>query len=463
MLITMAVDDPTTAKAPAEGQQMGSIAAEVWRISWPAMAMNILQTINMFVDRGIIGNYLKKDALAAVAVSGQLMFLIISMAFALSTGTTALVARFYGADEMADARQAARQSIALSIILGAAGTAIGFALMQPFLNAMDLESSTRAASHTYLFYILFGIFPTFVINAISGSFRGIGDTVRPMVVMAAVNVTHIICTVLLVTGIGGLPQFGLAGAAIALLLSQVVGLALFIASFSRYGIKGALRLTWPDIGWAKRILRISIPASLQAFLRVSAMMAFTAIIARTPDRTAALAALQIGIIAESIAFMPGLGYMVAASALVGINLGAKRPERAEKLGWAAGNQCAVLMAVLGAGFFIFAEPLARLFGNDPQVTAIAVSYLRIMAITEPLLAYAMVLAGAVQGAGDTVRPTMVTLITMWGFRVPAAYFLAVMVDGGTRGAWWAMSISQAFGGVIMVLVFRQGRWKFVRV
>jgi Na+-driven multidrug efflux pump len=192
-------------------------------------------------------------------------------------------------------------------------------------------------------------------------------------------------------------------------------------------------------------------------------MAFTAVLASTPQGTAAVAALGIGLAAESIAFMPGLGFGVAGAALVGQALGAGMPARARQYGWAAALQACVVMSAMGALFYFAATPFAAVFTKDVAVRGCAAEYLRIMAFSEPLLAYSMVLTGSLQGAGYTVVPTMVTVLTFWVVRVPVAYVLAGHVGLGSTGAWLAMSGSTMVSGACMMALFRYGKWQSTRV
>jgi putative MATE family efflux protein len=221
-----------------------------------------------------------------------------------------------------------------------------------------------------------------------------------------------------------------------------------------------LRLT---MEWTRRILKIGAPAAVTALLRTTSLMGFTGILSRTVEHTAGIASLPIGMTAESIAFMPGFGFSVAASALVGQSLGAKEPRRAERFAWMATWQAVATMTLMGVVFYVFADWFAGLFTQDVQVHALAVSYLRIMAFSEPLLAFGMVLTGALQGAGDTISPTVITVASQWLLRVPLAAYMALTLHMNTHGAWIAMSLSTAVGGLLTIALFRWGRWKKIKV
>jgi putative MATE family efflux protein len=219
----------------------------------------------------------------------------------------------------------------------------------------------------------------------------------------------------------------------------------------------------PVWAWWKRILRIGLPASARTFIYTTSSVMFTGILAATAAGTAAVAALPIGLTAESIAFMPGFAFAIAASALVGQALGAKNERLAERFGWTAAWQSCAVMTTMAVVFYLFAEQFAGLFTTDPQVKALAVAYLRINALTEPLLAFGMTLAGALQGAGDSLKAMAATFVTQWVVRVPLAYLLAFGLGWDAHGAWWAMALSSGFSGLLMIALFRHGGWKRVKV
>jgi putative MATE family efflux protein len=423
-----------------------------------------LMTTNTILDRAFVGQ-LGRDALAGVGVGGQVLFMLVSLSMAITTGTTALVARFTGARTPEEVNHAAGQSLSLSLCIGVVCTLALFFALEPLLHLLGLEAAARAQVRAFLYYALLGMVPMFLANVLGSVYRGMGDTRTPLKVMLFANIVHILGDWTLMLGHWGFPRLGLAGGGIAVTASNVVALLVYLRMVRRSGFRDSvrfahLRLT---LEWIWRILRIGIPAAITALLRVTSMMGFTGLLARTAEGTSAVAALPIGMTAESIAFMPGLGFSIAASALVGQALGARDPSRAERYGWAAAWQAVAIMSFMGLVFFLGAEPFARVFTRDPVVLRLAVSYLQIMAISEPMLAFGMVFTGALQGAGDTMRPTVLTAITFWGVRIPAAWLLALQLGLQAKGAWIAMSFTTIVGGFFTVLLFRDGKWKRVRV
>jgi putative MATE family efflux protein len=423
----------------------------------------MLQTLNSFMDRGFVGT-LGPDALAAVGVGSQLMFLIFSFGMSISVGATALVARFTGAGDKDEARVAGNQALWIAAILALLCDAGMFLGCHGAVHLMKLSPSAATLCETYIRLCLLGVPGLFVMLILIGTYRGIGDTVTVLLVSVAVNIVHLSGDFVLIFGHFGAPKLGLPGGAIALVTSQYVGGLLYILLLRRTPLAGLVsRKKRLELEWAKRILNIGIPAAVQNVSRVLSLLAFTAVLARSPDATLAVAALTIGLTSESIAFMPGFGFSVAASTLTGQNLGAKKPDRAESAAFIALQQGLVVMTIMGVVFYVFAEQFAHIFTHDKEVVRLAVAYLRISAISEPLLAVGMILTGALNGAGDTKAPAWAGFITMWGLRLPAAYFLAVTMKFGAIGSWWAMAGSTIVLGIVSYILFRMGRWKKVRV
>ena len=436
-----------------------SLHRVVWMLAWPTVLTMLLQTMNSFLDRFFVG-HLGSDALAAVGVGGQFMFLLFSVGMSISAGTSALVARFAGAGENDEATLAANQSVWIGGIAAVACVALTWPLRDLVIGWMGVDAHAAALCVRYLSLTLLGVPALFLMLILSSVFRGLGDTVTPLRVMIGVNIIHLGGDYLLIFGNFGFPRMGLLGGALALVLSQIVGAILYFWFLRRSAVHGLLtRLTHLDMGWAKRILNIGLPAAGQNLSRVLSMMVFTGILARSPQATAAVAALTIGLTSESIAFMPGFAFSMAAATLTGQNLGAGKPDRAERAAWVALGQGLVVMCIMGAVFFTFAVPFAHIFTHDPAVVPLTVAYLRIAAISEPFLAFGMILTGALNGAGDTKWPALAGIVTMWGVRIPLAWLLIYTLSYGAVGAWWGMSISTALNGLVALALFKWGRWK----
>lgn len=476
----------TAALADVEATVSENPTSIVWALAWPAVALNSLQVVNTLLDRFFIG-HLEPAALTAQGASQSVMFLMFSIAMSVGTAGTAIVSRSYGARDVAGYRIAARESASVTGLIGLAMAAI-CGLIAPIashwiLPAQDhrsIELMTR-----FLVAYAAGLPAIYMIQALAGSLRGIGDTKSPMVISGLQILLHITLNFLLIfpaRHIGPLriwgANMGLVGAATALSISAWMAAIVYLF-YSGWTPLGSLwRLAAPTWGWVVRIMRIALPATVMAVLRVFSLTAFTLVLASVPNASQAIAAISIGFAIESIMFMPSFGLQIAATALVGQSLGMKRPDRAERLSWIAAHHAALVTLALAVPIAVFAPSVASvLVGDKPDIVRESALLLRWLCSTEIMFAYAMVFIGAMQGAGDTVRPMWITIISLWGLRVPLALFLAlskghslaswlVLPFGaglGANGAWFAMAFTQGVQGVLCIIFFRQGGWKLKQV
>lgn len=450
---------PLEAKEEFADETKRGLHRAVWMLAWPSVLTMLLQTFNSFLDRFFVG-HLGSDALAAVGVGGQFMFLMFSVGMSISVGTSALVARFTGAGDRDQATQAANQSVWIGFIAAVLCMVVMWPLRRLVVGWMGVDAHAADLCVRYLSLTILGLPALFLMLILSSVFRGLGDTVTPLRVMIGVNIIHLGGDWLLIFGNWGFPKMGLIGGAAALIASQVIGALLYILFLRRSPVAGLMtRFSRLHMDWARRILNIGLPAAGQNLSRVLSMMFFTAVLARSPQATAAVAALTIGLTSESVAFMPGFAFSMAASTLTGQNLGAGNPDRAERAAWSALQQGFVVMIFMGAVFYTLAVPFTHIFTHDPKVVPLAVAYLKIAALSEPFLALGMILTGALNGAGDTKAPALMGIVTMWGIRLPLAWAAIFLLSLGTVGAWWAMTLSTALNGLGALALFKWGRWK----
>lgn len=453
----------------------GPLGKSVLMLAYPSVATMLLQTTNGFLDRFFVGHLeAGPEAQAAVTVSNSLMFALMAAGMAISVGTTALVARSIGEGDIERAKKATEQSLILTILLSMVIAIPMWLLRMPILEAFGLKEAARELAAQYLGITILGMPTLFAMLTMNGAFRGMGDTVRPFYVTLGANLVHAALNWLLIFGNWGFPKMGLPGGATALAISQAVSTLLYVVFLRRSLLAGVRFFSPMDWEWTQRIAKIGLPAAGQQIVRVGSMLTLQILVARMGGGDAAVAALGVGLVSESIAFMPGFGYSIAASAFVGQNLGANQPKRANAGAWAATWQALAIMSAMGVLFWVCAEPFARFFiphldgesatraAQVESTVALTAMYLRAAAWSEPFMALGMVLTGALQGAGETVSPTLITIVTMLFLRVPLAYFL--MSSGhGTEGAWWAMSISTMVQGLATAFLFRQGSWQRTRV
>lgn len=416
------------------------------------------------IDTAMVGR-LGAAALAAVGLGAQLMHASIAVFGAVTTGTTALVARFIGAGDPDNAANTARQSLlfggGLAAVVG--GLLLLFApqVLRVLFGGADQEVLEWAA--VYVRVIALALVPQFILIVVNGILRGSGDTRTPMYIMALVNATNVVLNYILIFGVGPFPRLGITGAAIATAVAHVVGgvTALSILLSSRKGIKLDLRKSLRlDLASLRRVLNIGIPAGLEQVMMQTAQIAYTMIVSSLG--TVAYAAHRVALNAESLSFMPGFGFALAATTFVGQGLGARDPALAERSGREAARMAMSVMSTMGIIFFLFPGFFVSFFTDDPAVIDTAAQVLRIVAIGQPFLAWTMVYAGGLRGAGDTRTVLLITATSVFVTRIGLAYTL-VRLGLGLNGAWIAMVIDLIVRGSVLKYRFAKGAWKYVRI
>lgn len=474
------VAEPESQSPPRENG-----AKVVWSLAWPVVALNVLQTVNALLDVGFIG-HLNQESLTAYGAATPVNFTLFTLAISLAVGTTALVSRAFGAQQVEEFRMAAKQSVSIGIVVGVALGLLAMGLTGPLAGPLLPDSATASIPyfHRYLFVFAFSLPATVIIQTLAASLRGIGDTKSPMAISGIQILLHISLNYIFIFPehhlAGGivLPGFnlGLTGAALALTVSGWMAAVGYLAYSGRTPLTEVWKFVRPSWHWFVRLMRISLPAALMGMLRVLSFGVFQVILTKSAEGAIAVPAMRPGFAIESIMFMPPFAMSAAAAALVGQSLGMKRPDRAEHLGWVAGHMGAIITVCLSIPVFIFAPQIAGvLIEGKPEVVAETARLLRFLAVTEVGFAYAMVMLGAMQGAGDTVRPLWITVVSLWGVRVPLTWLLvhgwaSMPIFGpmigsgfGTTGAWIAMSFTQLLQGGLSILAFKQGKWKTTKV
>jgi MATE family multidrug resistance protein len=300
-------------------------------------------------------------------------------------------------------------------------------------------------------------------NLPNACLRGAGDTRTTLMVMAAVNLVNIGVAWTAINGPFGLPRLGVARSALGAVAGRTVG-ALLVARLllrGRAGLKLNIGRPGPNLGLVRRIMRVGLPTGVEMLAWRVGMMVFTRAVASLG--TVAVAAHVVVWRTESLAFMPGLGFAIAATALVGQRLRAGDPRRAERMGTITFQLAAMLMGSIGLLLILLPRPFFGLFTDDPEVIQTAILPLRIMCAVEVLQAASFVFAGALRGAGDTLFSMIVTCIFMWVVRVPLALVLGLVLGMGLAGAWMGMALDLSLRGIIYYFRFRRGRWKLIEV
>jgi putative MATE family efflux protein len=444
----------------------GRVWSAVWYLAWPSAITTLMQASYVIINRIFLAHLPNaQPSLAAAGVGGAALMLQFALTIGLSAGTSALVSRFLGADQIEDAEQAARQSLILSVIAGAA-TGVPFALCARYVViVIGTTRSVLPLATDYTAIISWSSFAMFVTVIAIAILRSQGDVRSPLYSGIAVIGLNVLFDWLLIFGFWRVPSMGIRGAALATVISRLAGMILALAFVHRSALAGSLKRWHADVEWFARILAIGWPASVQNLINTGASLMFLHVLSMlaTQQATTAQAAYAAAIAIEALAFQPGIAYSIAATPLVGQNLGAAKPERAAHSAWVATGQAAAVMAAVGGLFLAIPQLLATPFARDVTLVPVIVAYLRINSFSEPFLALNMVLRGALQGAGDTRVPAVVTFASMWLVRIPLAWLFAIRLHMGANGAWWAMSLTCCLAGVLMALWFRFGTWRQIRV
>lgn len=444
--------------------ERSKLRARILNLAWPAVVENLLHTMVGIVDTAMVGR-LGAAALAAVGLGNQINFLGLTVFSAIATGSTALVARHIGAEEPEQAGAVARQSLVLGLLV-AGSTMIVFllaarGLLGALFGATDTVVLDLAAA--YVRITALAMILNFFLIMINAVLRGAGDTRTPMKITALVNIINIVGNTIFIFGVGPVPALGVAGAAVGTAIAQACGglLALGVL-FKNSTLQVSLSDSFkPNLEIIRRIAKIGIPAGMeQGLLRVGQLL-YTMIVSSLG--TAAYAAHQVALNAESLSFMPGAGFATAATTLVGQNLGAGRLQDAESSGKMARNLGMLVMSAMGVVFLVIPQPIVGIFSSDPEVITSAVACLRLVAIAQPALATWMILAGGLRGAGDTRAIMKMVLVSFLLVRVGLAYLLALRLGMGLIGAWIGMVVDLFFRGALISWRFKRGQWKLLRV
>lgn len=416
----------------------------------PAVASNLLMTLFASADAYWVGTRLGPAGLAAVSTSVFWIWGIVSVAELVSIGLTAVAARRHGEGRPDEAARTCADALLLALGLGLVISAAGLAWLPELLAVMQTPADVRALSLRYLGTYLVGAPVIFGFFAVDAAFRAAGDTRTPLVLLVTSVLVTLVLDPVLILGLGPVPSLGIAGAAVALVITRgaagIIGIVLL--QRRRMLIWGAPR--WQVLG---TITRIGLPMAAwgTVFSLVYVVMTRTT----THFGTPALAALGIGHRVESWLHMVGVGFGAAAAAIVGQNLGAGQPERARRAGWLTTWYATIPGLVFAAALFVAPQVFAGLFTTDPTVLAEASRYLRIIVPAVVVLTAELVLEGALSGAGDTLPP-MITSTALTVLRVPLAVWAASHY--GVTGIWWVISLTALGRGVAMIGLWKWGRW-----
>ncbi len=443
---------------------IGNIWANIWYMSWPMLIIMLLNFLVGVVDvyvAGLIG----PEVQAAVGFVSQILFLTIIIANAVSIGSLSLVSRAVGAGDSGKAVEIARQAMMFGVIVAVAVMVSGLVLYEEIVDLTGFPREIRSMAGHFLQVYALALGANYLLIISNSIFRACGEVKKPLLTMTAVSAINIVLNFLLVFGVFPFPKLGYIGIAVASALSVMVGMVMNLLFFRFGSWAGIYKRPWTlSAELIKKMLIISWPAALLQIAWNAGSIVLYNVLSRLGDASiTALAAITNGFRIEGVIFLPAFALNMAASVLIGQNLGAGNPQRAEKVGWKIGMTGVVLMSSMALVIFILAERIAAAFTDNPAVLAETVRYLRFNMLSEPFMALSVVLGGGLQGAGDTRGTMWVVGTAMWLIRLPLAYIFALMLGYGATGVWIAMVVSMVIQGVLMAKRFHGGKWKEVRV
>lgn len=439
------------------------IYREVWGLAFPVILTNLLMSFVNIVDVFMVGR-LGPVEIAAVGMGNSVRMLVLVGILSVTAGAMALAAQAKGARNPERLSFVTKQTLSLTLFLGAVLTLLGYVTAEPLLRFLNSGGDPLAVTLGASYLELLFLGTVFLVGnfAISSLMQGAGDTMTPLFLSGGVNLLNIGFNYLFIFGPGPLPELGVTGAALGTVSARLLGVAVGLAVL--YSGKNVIKLfpggyrPNPSMFWD--ILKIGIPSGLQGVVRNSAQLLVIRIVTSTAAGTFGAAALAIGLQIESLAFMPGLAISVAATSLVGQSLGAWQVEEAKARGNAAILLGVFVMTLLGIPLLIFAPSLVRLFDPSahPTVVTAGSSYLRVNGLALPILAIAMVVNGALRGAGDTRPGLFGNILGRWLTVVPLAYLLAITFKVGVTGVWWSLAAGTTVSAMYVLARWRSEKW-----
>lgn len=437
--------------------QMG-INRAIFLLAVPMILEMFWESLFAIVDAFFVAK-ISVEAVATVGLTESVMSIIYSLAWGISTATTALVARRVGEDNKEKAGEATAQAFWISLIIGLLLAFFGTLFAEEILLLMNASPEVIETGINYTRLLFMSSPSIMLLFTLSGALRGAGDASKAMWSLGIANIINILLDIYLIWYL----QVGVIGAAIATGIGRTLGVFIQLYFLSR--AKGSVKLTLQQFGLnldlIKSLLSLASGSAGQ-FIIASASWVFLArILSSFGSDVVAGYTIALRIIVFTI--LPAWGMANAAATLVGQNLGAKQPDQAEKSAWRAAFYNMIFLVSVGIVFFIIAPDLIAMFNSNPKVVEIGVQCLQILCLGYLFYGYGMVIAQALNGAGDTKSPTYLNLICFWAIEIPLAYLLAKVLGWGPIGVFISISVSESTLALLAMYVFKKGKWKTIEV
>ncbi|SOC80451.1 putative efflux protein, MATE family [Salinimicrobium sediminis] len=437
----------------------GRIFNSLFSLAFPIILANILQSAYQLVDTFWLGR-LGANAVAAVSISFPLLFLVLSLGSGLTLAGTVLVSQAYGAEEHKRVDFNSSQTISLIFFISLMLSVLSYFAAGPLMRLIGAGPEIYNDSVSYFQVSSLGFVFLFMFFAFQSLMRGIGNVMLPVYIVLGTVFLNLILDPLFIYGYGPVPGFGVAGAAVASIITQAISAAigLWILFRGKSGIKIYFSQMKPHYSTLKKIVNLGIPASIEQSTRALGM-AFMVLLV-TGFGSEVVAAYGIGARILSFIIIPALGLAIATTSLVGQNIGAIKIKRAEQVANLSSRIAFFGLTGIGILMYFFAVPITAFFiPNDPDVIQDAAYFIKIMAPSFGLLGVQQVLNGVFNGAGFTKASMLISILNLWIIRFPVAFMLSHKTDLSYEGIWWAFPISNAIAALAAFIYFKQGYWK----
>ncbi|WP_420578043.1 MATE family efflux transporter [Ekhidna sp.] len=440
----------------------GSINRAIILLSIPMIAEMIGESLFAIVDM-IFVSRISVNAIATVALTETPLMIIYSLAVGLSMAATAIVARRVGEKRLVRAADAAFQAILISITIGVLFGIVGFAYAEEILTLMggELDLIAEGVGYTKIMYA--GNLSIILIFLINGVFRGAGNASIAMKSLLLANLLNIVLDPIFIFGLGPIPAMGVEGAAIATTTGRSIGVVYQLVHI--FNGSSLIRLTVKNfvvrIKTVVEIIKIGSAGIGQFLVETLSWLFLVRIVAEFG--TEAVAGYQLSFRVIVFTLLPSFGMANAAATLVGQNLGAKKPDRAETSVWRTAKWNTIFLVSVAIVFSIFADQVLGIFDQSGIVLETAKSALRIICFGYIFFAYGMVIGQAFNGAGDTLTPLWINIVVFWAIQIPLSYYLSVLNDWGADGVFFCIAFCHSLYAVIAIVLFKRGKWKTVEV
>lgn len=438
------------------------IRKAIFLLAVPMILELVMESTFAVVDIFFVGK-LGPSAIATVGLTETYLFLLYSIGMGLSMAVTAIVARRIGEKHTGEAGVGAVQAILIALMASVPFAIAGIFYSRELLGLMGADAWAIENGYRYTQWMLGGnavIMLLFVINAV---FRGAGDAAIAMRVLWIANGINIILDPLLIFGWGPIPALGIEGAAIATTIGRGTGVAVQLWLLFKGGKH--IRVTMQQLYWDSKVMLNILKTSLggvgQMIIGMTSWIFLMRILSGISSEAVAGATISIRLMMFTM--MPAWGMASAAATLVGQNLGAGHPDRAESSVWKTGVYNMIFLVLVSVVYFIFNKQLVGIFTDDPTVIAIGAEWIQILSYSFFVYGWWMVASSAFNGAGDTTTPTKINFFFFWLFQIPLAYYLAINQNWGHSGVFWGVFVSETSVGLFTLWLFTRGKWKTVKV